>query len=43
VEITSNGAYFDGLTYELTTNGNLRVGVRIAEGKVAVFQYRRID
>jgi hypothetical protein len=43
VEITEKAAYFDGLTYEMTVSGGLRVGVRIAEDTVAVFDYRRVD
>ena len=43
VAISENAAFFDGLTYLLEPDGSLRVGVRIAEDRIAEFNYRRVE
>ena len=42
VEVAENAVYFDGLTYLLRADGSLKVGVRVAEDKIAVFDYQRV-
>jgi hypothetical protein len=43
VALEINAAYFDGLTYLLGGDDNLSVGVRIAEDKIATFNYRKAE
>jgi hypothetical protein len=43
VTIEGGAAFFDGMTYKLDENGMLTVAVRVSEGQVAVFHYRKAD
>jgi hypothetical protein len=43
VKLEENAAYFDGLTYVLGADGDLKVAVRLEKDKVAVFHYRRAE
>lgn len=43
VAIEEGAAYFDGLSYVRGEGGRLTVGVRLDEGRVALFHYRRAE